>query len=100
MVGDGRTARDRFVTVSRHDGLTRHVAHDFERCARFSDKITRKIKDVERASVSIETDRALESIAVGHRGDSSGAVLESEIDIADQPLLVARLAQEAERPCL
>ena len=35
------------------------LAHDPEKCERFSDKIMRKIKDAERASVSIETDRAL-----------------------------------------
>jgi hypothetical protein len=32
------------------------LAHDPEKCERFSDKIMRK--DVERASVSMETDRA------------------------------------------
>src|SRR5262245_55016814 len=35
------------------------LAHDPEKCERFSDRIMRKIKDVEHASVSIETDRAL-----------------------------------------
>jgi hypothetical protein len=35
--------------------------HDPEKCARFSDKIMRKIKDVERASVSKKSDRALEA---------------------------------------
>jgi hypothetical protein len=37
----------------------RELAHDPEKCERFSDKIMRKIKDVERVSVSLETDHAL-----------------------------------------
>ena len=36
------------------------LAHDPKKCARFLDKIMRKIKDVERASVSKKTYRALE----------------------------------------
>ena len=37
------------------------LAHDPEKCVRFPDKIMRKIKDIERASVSKETDRALKA---------------------------------------
>jgi hypothetical protein len=49
------------ISARAASATDRQLAHDPEKCERFSVKIMREIKDVERASVSMETDRALVS---------------------------------------
>ena len=51
--------RTRSVHVPSKD-----LAHDPKKCARFSDKIMRKIRNLERTSVSKETERALAALAL------------------------------------
>ena len=61
------------------EAVSKLLAHDPEKRARFSGKIMRKIKNLERASVSKETDHAL--VALQHLAANLAARIGGRVDV-------------------